>query len=76
MLSWYTFSMSENPTPGTTQRADGLWHPKLNNDVLPAMYDDEATALWAARKRLHSWWHRPNALDLKEYPMDNCEDCK
>ena len=66
----------KGPTPSALQRGDGLWIPTLDEHTMPMMFNTEEAALSAARQRLHSWWHRADALVTTETAMATCEECR
>ena len=65
----------KGPTPSAFQRRDGLWVATLDKDMMAATFTTEDAAILAARQRLHSWWHRADAMVTTETAMTTCEEC-
>ncbi len=65
-----------NPTASAIQRADGMWLPTLNDDTLPTNFTTKDAATYAARQRLHAWWHRSDAIADASVSMTTCKECK
>ena len=65
-----------SPTASAIQRADGMWLPTLDDDTLPTNFTTRDAAIYAARQRLHAWWHRSDAIADASVSMTTCKECQ